>query len=62
MTDAEGRLMTVDSLAATPPTIFSHGMLFDSTGRLVVTATNPIAGFQGGLAFDAEGALCVTTI
>ena len=59
MTDAEGRTAMVDTLAATPPLIFQGGLLFDATGRLVVTSTNPIASFNAGLAFDSTGALCV---
>ena len=60
MTDADGRTVMVDTLVATPPLIFQGGLLFDSTGRLVVTSTNPIASFNAGLAFDSSGALCVT--
>lgn len=60
MTDTEGRTIMVDTLAATPPLIFQNGLLFDSTGRLVVTSTNPIASFNVGLGFDAAGVLCVT--
>ena len=59
MTDAEGRTLMVDALSATPPLIFQGGLLFDATGRLVVTSTNPIASFNAGLAFDSTGALCV---
>jgi hypothetical protein len=62
MTDSEGRMLTVDTAAATAPLIFSRGLLYDADGRVVVTATNPIAGFQGGLGFDAAGALCVTEL
>ena len=60
MTDADGRLLMVDSLAATPPLLFQNGLLFDSTGRLVITDTGSIASWNNGLAFDATGALCVT--
>ena len=60
MTDAEGRTVMVNALAATPPLIFQGGLLFDATGRLVVTDTGPIASWNNGLAFDATGALCVT--
>lgn len=60
--DADGRLPTVDVLAATPPLIFSKGLLSDADGRLVVTTTEPVAHFQNGLPFAADGALCVTAV
>ena len=60
MTDADGRTVMVDAAAAAPPLIFQGGLLFDATGRLVITDTGPIASWNNGLAFDATGALCVT--
>ena len=55
------RALTVDLAVATLPFIAQNGLLFDATGRLIVTSTNPVATYQNGLPFDSAGALCVTT-
>ena len=55
------RVLTVDLAVATLPFIAQGGLLFDATGRLIVTTTNPVATFLNGLPFDSSGALCITS-
>ena len=55
------RVLTVDLAVATLPYTFQNGLLFDATGRLIVTSTNPVATFLNGLPFDSSGALCTTS-
>ena len=55
------RVLTVDLTVATLPFVAQNGLLFDATGRLIITSTNPVATFLNGLPFDSAGALCTTS-